>query len=203
MQTTKQIDYKISSVKKGEDGFTVSVRNVGQIECPVRVDAYKLGKIVASKWVEIGSEGEVFFKGTSYDHIAIDGNKLMPDMNRNNNYWAAKGMLKRVEPFKMEFLFGDNEGDKFNSFWTPIIGGNKYDKFMAGVLFHNQTIPKNKLEYTIAPMFSIGRKNLAGFADINYSWVPAKHVQMISVGAISKTFGKGLGCSPVSLTFSV
>ena len=203
MQSTKQIDYKISGVKKGDDGFTVSVRNVGQIDCPVRVDAYKLGKIVETKWVEIGSDGEVFFKGTSYDQIAIDGNKQMPDMNRNNNYWSAKGMLKRVEPFKMEFLFGDNEGDKFNSFWTPIIGGNKYDKFMAGVLFHNQTIPKNKLEYTIAPMFSIGRKNLAGFVDINYSWVPARHIKMITVGAIGKTFGHGLGSAPDSLTSPV
>jgi hypothetical protein len=198
--TTKQIDYKIVSAKEDGSNFTVKVKNVGQIECPVRIDGYKLGKITASEWIEAGSEGEVTFDGTSYDHFAIDGNKQMPDMNRNNNYWSKKGMFKRTEPFRLEFLLGDNEGDKFNSFWTPIVGGNKYDKFMVGALFHNTTFPKNKLEYTIAPMFSIGRKNLAGFADVNYSWVPAKNIKMITVGAVAKTFGHGLGAAPDSLT---
>lgn len=193
IQTTKHIDYKISSVKKTEKGFKVSVKNVGQIDCPVRVDAFRFGKISESKWVEPGSDGTIEFEGTTLDQFVIDEAKQMPDLNRNNNYWSSKGLFKRTEPFKMEFLFGDNEGDKFNSFWTPILGGNKYDKFMFGVLFHNQTLPKNKFEYTIAPMFSFGRKNLSGFADLNYSWVPAKNFRMITLGLTGKTFGNGLG----------
>lgn len=195
--TTKQIDYKIESVKKDDKGFTVKVRNVGQIDCPVRVDAFRYGKLSESKWVEPDSNGEVHFDGETLDQFVIDDGKNMPDMNRNNNYWQAKGLFKRTEKIKMEFLAGDNEGDKWNCWYTPIIGGNKYDKFMVGMLFHNQTLPKNKLEYTIAPLFSVGRmKNkeyASGFADVNYSWVPAKDFRMVTFGLTAKTFANGLG----------
>lgn len=200
IHTTKQIDYKISNVQKEGGGYEVSVRNVGQIECPVRVDGYRFGKLVETQWVEIGGENEAKFENGEIDEFIIDGAQQMPDMNRNNNHWRNKGLFKRVEPIKGEFLFGDNEGAK-NQFWyTPIVGGNVHDKFMAGFLFHNMTIPKNKFEYTIAPMFSFGRKNLAGFADFNYAWVPAKNFKSITYGITAKTFGNGLGTQVDSLS---
>jgi hypothetical protein len=199
IKTTKQIDYKIQAVKKEDKGFTVVVRNVGQIDCPVRVDALRYGKLSDSKWLEPGTN-EVYFEGETLDQFVIDESKNMPDMNRNNNYWSSKGLFKRTEKFKMEFLAGDNESDKWNSWFSPIVGGNKYDKFMVGMLLHNITIPKNKLEYTLAPMFSIGRRNIAGMADINYGWVPAKNFRMITFGVMGKTFGNGLGTPPDSVT---
>ena len=202
IQTTKQIDYKIAGVKQDDKGFTVKVRNVGQIDCPVRVDAFRYGKLAETKWVEIGEE-EVYFEGTTLDEFVIDSEEYMPDMNRNNNIWKDKGLFKRVEPLKLEFLLGDNEPQYFNSWYTPILGGNVYDKFMLGVLFHNQSFPKNKLEYTIAPLFSFGRKNLAGFADFNYTWVPKKNFRTISVGTMARTFGNGLSFSPDSTADNV
>jgi hypothetical protein len=200
LETTKQIDYKIASVKKNEKGFIVKVNNVGQIDCPVRVDGFKYGKLIETKWVEPGGDGVVSFNGTAFDQFVIDEAKMMPDMNRNNNYWSSKGMFKRTEHFKMEFLGGDNEAENWNSWYLPIMGGNKYDKFMIGMMFHNISLPKNKFEYTIAPMFTFGRKTIAGFADFNYSWVPAKNFKMISAGVTTKTFGNGLGTPVDSVT---
>lgn len=196
IQTTKQIDYKVKSAKVGENTTTVKVKNIGQINSPVRVDALSFGKVRETIWIEPSEKvSEVTFKGTSYDQFIIDANKQMPELNRNNNYWSKKGLFHRTEPFKMEIIGGDNEGRNWNNFWIPAIGVNAYDKFMIGAVFHNQTLPKHKLEYTLAPMFSIGRKNLAGFGDINYSWVPAKHIRTISLGILGKTFGNGLEIS--------
>ncbi len=199
--TTAQIDYKIVKVKKDENGTTVTIRNTGQIAVPVRVDALNYGKIRDSKWVEPTENGtaEVHFDGTTYDQFIIDEDQRMPEVHRNNNYWKEKG-FHRVERFQMEFLGGDNEPDKWNSWYTPILGGNKYDKFMVGFMFHNITMPKNKFEYTLAPMFSVGRKNLAGFGNLNYSWVPRKNIKMITIGITGKTFGNGLGFTSDSTT---
>ena len=197
IKTTAQIDYKIHSVKKDEKGFTVRVRNVGQIDCPVRVDAYRYGKLSESKWIEPGGKMEVHFDGTTLDQFIIDGEKNMPDVNRNNNYWKSKGLFKRVEKAKFEFLAGDNEPERWNVWYLPTIGVNSYDKFMVGMMFHNQTIPKNKFEYTINPMFSVGRLNVAGFADFNYGWTPKKNFRNITVGVMGKTFGNGLENTPV------
>ncbi|MFT5822283.1 MAG: hypothetical protein ACI8ZM_003539 [Crocinitomix sp.] len=193
IQTTKQIDYKVKGVKIGETSSIVKVKNIGQVNSPVRVDALNFGKVRESIWIEPGAKvSEAEFKGTSYDQFIIDANKQMPEVNRNNNYWTKKGLFHRTEPFKMEFIGGDNEGHSWNSYWLPAIGVNAYDKFMIGAIFHNQTLPKNKLEYTLAPMFSVGRRNLSGFADINYSWIPEKNIRAITLGAVSKTFGNGL-----------
>lgn len=195
IQTTKNIDYKIASVKADEKGFTVKVKNVGQIDCPVRVDAFRFGKIAESKWIEPGGDGTVHFDGNSLDEFVIDEGKKMPDLNRNNNRWKDDGPFKRTEPLKMEFLGGDNEPEKWNSWYTPILGGNKYDVFMVGLLFHNITIPRNKFEYTVAPMFSVGRLNVAGFADANYTWLPYKNFRTVNLGLTGKTFGNGLSTS--------
>jgi len=124
----------------------------------------------------------------------------MPEVNRNNNSWHTKGLCHKYEPLKFEFLGGDNEPEYTNAWYTPIIGTNVYDKFMVGILIHNQTIPKNKFEYTLAPMFSIGRKKSCRVCQHFYSWVPAKNFRMISIGLISKTFGNGLGVAADSIT---
>jgi len=199
--TTAQIDFAIKKVKYDDKGATVTIKNTGQVDAPVRVDAYFSGKIRATKWIEPGEKkSTVYFEGTNYDKFRIDGDKRMPEPNRNNNSWHKKGLCHKYEPLKLEFLGGDNELEYTNAWYTPIIGVNKYDKFMVGVMFHNTTIPKNKFEYTLAPMFSIGRKNVAGFANLSYSWVPAKNFRMISLGLNTKTFGNGIGIAPDSAT---
>lgn len=193
IQTTKQIDYKIQGVKIKDGVSTVKVRNTGQVDGPIRIDALSQGQVKDSIWIEPGEKvNTVTFKNTSYDQFVIDYGKQIPEVNRNNNYWTKKGLFHRVEPFKMEFMAGDNEPFNWNNYWMPAIGGNVYDKFMIGFIFHNQTIPKNKFEYTIAPLFSFGRTNVSGFADLNYSWVPAKNIRMVSIGVKGKTFGNGL-----------
>ena len=198
--TVKQIDHKLCKVKTEGSETKVTVKNVGQVDSPVRIDAYSLGKHRETVWLEPGEKKKTAtFKGTSYDQFVIDGEKRMPELNRNNNSWKDKG-FKKVEPFKMEFLGGDNEREYTEIWYTPIIGSNVYDKFMVGFLFHNRTIPRNKFEYTLAPMFSVGRLNVAGFADINYTWVPHKNFNGVKLGVLGKTFGNGLGAPPDSLT---
>ena len=153
---------KIQGVKIKVGVSTVKVRNTGQVDGPIRIDALSQGQVKDSIWIEPGEKvNTVTFKNTSYDQFVIDYGKQIPEVNRNNNYWTKKGLFHRVEPFKMEFMAGDNEPFNWNNYWMPAIGGNVYDKFMIGFIFHNQTIPKNKFEYTIAPLFSFGRTNVS------------------------------------------
>ncbi len=199
INSTAQIDYKICSVKISDSTY-VTVRNSGKIDGPIRVDMMN-GALVASKWTSAGTKKAVLsFPGIAYSHVIIDYDRRIPEVNRNNNGWKNRGLFGKCERTKFEFLGGDNERDKSEVWWTPILGGNAYDKFMLGVLFHNQTIPKNKLEYTLAPMFSFGRRNISGYADVSYSWTPAKNVKYVSLGILGKTFGNGLGAQPDSAT---
>ncbi len=189
INTTKQIDYKIKKVKTDENGTTVTIKNKGKINSPARVDIYNLDKYKGTQWVEPGNKkSTVHFDTKNVDQVKIDGVKKMPEINRNNNNWHKKGLFGKVEPIKFEFLAGDNEPDKTMIWYTPIMGYNIYDKMMVGFLFHNLTIPSNKFEYTIAPMYSFGRKNVSGFADFKYNILPAKNFKSISIGVKGRTF---------------
>ena len=111
--TTKQIDHKIKRIKIDENGTTVVVKNVGQVNSPVRVDAFSLGKYRGTKWVEPGGKkSEVHFSEKTFDQIKLDANKKMPEVNRSNNQWKKKGLFGKIEPISFEFLGGDNEADK-------------------------------------------------------------------------------------------
>lgn len=192
IQTTKQIDYKIKNVNISEDKSVVTIKNKGQIEGPIRVDAMNFGEVRESKWIEPG-ETEATFNGTSYDQFIIDANRQIPEVNRNNNYWTKKGLFHRVEPLSFTMLTTYNRGEEWNMYWLPALGYNVYDKFMLGMMFHNVSIPKNKFEYMIAPMYSFGQNTISGLVDMNYTWIPARNIRTIKLGLSGKTFGQGLG----------
>lgn len=187
--TTKQIDYKVSKVKVTDNGTEVTVKNSGKVDGPIRIDAYSFGKLRKTEWVEPGQKKTtVLFPEKTFDQIKIDGNKNIPEVNRNNNQWR-KGFLGKIEPLQIEFLIGDNEPDKTNIFVTPIAAYNIYDKFMIGMVIHNISLPKNKFEYLLAPGFSFGRKNLAGYGHIKYTITPSENFKTITYGLKGKTFG--------------
>jgi hypothetical protein len=199
--TTGQIDYAIKKVKVEGDKTLVTVKNVGHINGPIGVDAISNGKVRSTQWTEPGAKKSTLtFDGAEFDHFIIDNDGRIPEVNRNNNSWKEKGLCHKMEPVHFEFFAGDNSPRKTDVWYTPMLGSNEYDKFMVGVVFHNQTIPKNKFEYTLAPLFSVGRLNLSGMANLNYTWVPAKNFRTISIGVTGKTFGNGLGASIDSIS---
>ncbi|MDX1350788.1 MAG: M1 family aminopeptidase, partial [Putridiphycobacter sp.] len=190
INTTKQIDYKIAKVKETENGTEVTVKNVGQVNGPIRIDAYSFNNLRKTIWVEPNSKKQtVVFEETKLDEIKIDGQRQTPEPNRNNNYWHSNGLFGKIEPLNFEFLAGDNEPGKTTIWWGPNAGWNAYDKFMIGAAFHNFTQPKNKFEYLIAPYFSFGRKSISGYAWLRYGFVPARNFSNIFIGMKTKHFG--------------
>lgn len=188
--TTKQIDYKISKVRCTETGTEVTVKNVGQINSPVRIDAYSFNNLRKTVWLEPGAKKQtIVLDESKIDEIKIDGMRKMPEPNRNNNSWHEKGLFGKIEPVQFEFLAGDNEPEKTTIWWSPNIGWNNYDKLMIGAAIHNFSLPKNKFEYLIAPYFSFGRKTISGYAWARYKLVPTNNFKAIVFGLKTKHFG--------------
>ena len=120
------MDFKIKSVRpKTKSGAVVKVKNVGQVNGPIEVNAFNENELVESIWVEPGQiEGLLNSNITDFNRVVIDANKNIPELSRHNNTWRKKALFHKVEPLKLEFFSGDHEPNRTNLFWTPTIAGN-------------------------------------------------------------------------------
>ena len=190
IKTTKVVDYKIQCIHHGKNGgSTVKVKNVGQVNGPVEVNIFNGDSIVETAWGEPGQESiDIITPKKSITKAAIDANKNIPEINRQNNYWYGNQLLRKIDEPKFEFLLGDQDNFKNNFFYTPIFAGNSYDKFMFGLALHNVAIPLKSTQFLLAPMFSLKNKSLAGIAEVSHSFYPQKHFKTVSIGATLKRF---------------
>ncbi|MFK7786516.1 MAG: M1 family metallopeptidase [Crocinitomicaceae bacterium] len=190
INTTRHLDYKLVRAKQTADGLSVKVRNVGKVDGPIEVNLIKDDKVIATEWAEPGTKtNEVIFAGEpSFDHIVIDYTKDIPEMVRSNNSIKSKGVLKKFERPKLEFIGGDNEPNRTNIFWAPAIGANVYDKFMLGVAVHNYGLVPEKWNYFIAPMYSFGRRSVSGVGELSYVTQPKRLFKQSRIGLSVKSF---------------
>ncbi|HET6991111.1 MAG TPA: hypothetical protein VFJ43_07295, partial [Bacteroidia bacterium] len=191
IQTTKHLDYKICSVPKIldpnntlKDQIVVMVKNVGEINAPVCINAMKDGKVVKTIWYEgfSGTIGLMFPKG-DYDEFMIDQPEMMPETNRKNNTYYEHGLFPKVEPLKIQFAGSLDNPTRTQLFWMPAIGFNNYDKFMLGAAIYNHAVPGKHFEWCAMPMYSFGDHSVVGHADAFYTLYPKKVFQDIRIGA--------------------
>ena len=191
IQTTKHIDYKITSVKPMlKKGSEVKLKNPGQVNGPIEVNVYGEKGLLETRWAEPGAKQ--LYVNTPYSEITkveIDRANDIPELNRQNNLWVKDQLFHKVEPLRMEFLFGDHEKDKRTIFWTPMLGGNAYDGLMAGVTVHNIGLAPKKFTYLVSPMLSTSRLRPAGIAEFSYQILPTKAIELMRFGLSVKSFG--------------
>ena len=188
IQTTNHVDYKLTRVKKHDDGADVTVKNVGQVDGPIEVSTLLGDSILETKWVEPGEKKTTLHFKSGFDQVMIDPRNDIPEMNRQNNGWRQRGLFGKVEKPVMEFLLGDNEKDKTNIFWTPTIGGNFYDKFMLGIGIHNYGVPYSKVNYLFMPYYSFGRQFVSGISEVSIAALPKKNFKLSRFGISVKSF---------------
>lgn len=193
--TTKQVDYKISSVTKSDqDSLVVVLKNVGEVASPVFLHGSENGKDTFQLNVK-GFLGEKRIKLalSTLDYLQIDPNNNMLDVNRNNNSYKRKGVFKKVEPIKFQFLGSLDHPEKTQIFYTPIAGWNNYNKVMLGMAFYNTTFPFKKFQYQLLPMYSFGTKGLTGYGHLAYNLYPnIKGIQHIELGLTAKRYAYSL-----------
>lgn len=71
---------------------------------------------------------------------------------------------------KLVPFFSFKETNKYNYIGiAPSVGYNAYDKFMIGGLIHNYSLPQNKFQFLVAPMYATGSSQLNGLARLSYT----------------------------------
>lgn len=185
--TTKHIDYKISKIKTD----SILVKNKGQIAAPVALGYMKGNKLIKTDWFD-GFMGKKYLPidtTIEADLIKIDPEEIAPELYRNNNQIRKNGILKKIEPvrFKLAGIIEKTTENKIN--FIPIVGWNKYNGLMPGVVFYNAPIPQPKFEYRIMPLWGLNNANLAGsFFAQRYFSPYNTHIQQVTIGITGKRF---------------
>ena len=190
INTTKHMDYKLSSVKEANNQLVVKVKNKGAIHGPALVQGYVKGELVESHWTNpIKNKEFVSFNRTDIDAFHLDSNRFIPELNRTNNTWKKDQLFKKLEPIHFQFLTGARNINKTTINYSPIITGNHIDKLSLGVILHNYMVELPKFQYAIAPMYGFGSSNLNGFSEMSYNAFPSYLFNTIRLGASVKSFG--------------
>ena len=186
IQTTNHIDYKICKLK----GDEVTVKNSGQVNGPIPVTLYNKGGLSETIWFEPGTGKRTqTVSGQKYDLAIIDSTNHIPEVNRSNNVFSnRKIVFKKIEPLTLEPFIGNNDLNKTNLFWSPMLAYNKGDNLMIGAAFHNIAVTNNPYQYYIAPMYSFNRQMVSGQVDFHYTFLPARFVKQTKLGIGGRTF---------------
>jgi hypothetical protein len=102
-----------------------------------------------------------------------------------------KGSLQKTKRkgIKIQSFFGFKDTDKHNYlFVSPLIGYNTYDRFMLGGLLHNYTLPQNKFNFLLAPMYAFGSKEWNGFGRLSYQTFPGTHGNKLEIALAGAKF---------------
>jgi hypothetical protein len=95
--------------------------------------------------------------------------------------------IKKDTKFIPLFSFKDTDKHHY-IFAAPAIGANVYDKLMLGVLVHNYTLPAEKFQFLVAPMYATGSGHLNSLGRVSYHWYPGRNGQKIEIFLSGETF---------------
>ncbi len=105
---------------------------------------------------------------------------------------TKKGEIKKSavkKDIRFSSFFSLKETDKHNYiFASPAVGYNFYDKLMLGAVVHNYTLPFNKLQFVVAPMYATKSKQFNGLGRVGYSLYPGNNGQKLEIAVAGATF---------------
>ncbi len=141
---------------------------------------------------------QAYYKRWQFKHpYPEDFKKLVEEVSGKNvdavfALLNKKGDLKKSavkKDIRFASFFSLKQTDKHNYiFASPAIGYNFYDKFMLGVLVHNYTLPQNKFQFVVAPLYATGSKQFNGIGRVSYSLYPGNNGQKLEVAVAGSSF---------------
>jgi hypothetical protein len=139
-----------------------------------------------------------YFRQWKFKHpYPDDFKKIMEEVSVQNldkefDLLKVRGDLPAVKvdrKYKLQSFFSFKETDQFKYlFAAPAVGFNFYDKIMLGAIIHNYTLPAEKFQFLIAPLFGTGSKSLNGMARASYTWMPGDNGKQIVFSLAGASF---------------
>lgn len=168
VQTNVPIDFKIKRVRRMGDSLQVTVKNKTGVKVPVPLFGLDRDSIVYQTWIAPSdSTTRVTIPREGIRKLAVNYNRVVPEINNRNNYKNLKGLFNKPLEFR---LFLDVEDPKYNqSFVMPVFDFNVYDGLSIGPKLYNKTVLPKNWNYRIQPRYGLKSKQIVGSASVVYT----------------------------------
>ena len=183
-------NYAIKDVMLATSDMKVKVVNKGNVSGPFALSAMQGDSVIQEKWYE-GFEGEkvLDFPSGEYTEIVLDRESYTFDIRRQDNQFKLDRAFSKMQPPRISFFTAVEDDTRANLYWMPLGAWNNYDKFMPGLLFYNTSIPEQRLEWRVAPLFGLGSKRLTGLGDLHYNIYPENPgIRKVTLGLNGRSF---------------
>ncbi|HNA56565.1 MAG TPA: M1 family metallopeptidase [Chitinophagales bacterium] len=177
LQSDRGPDYSIKHLLKSKTAMAVTVKNNSDIPAAFTIALMSGDSIIRTDWFRgfTGSQ-TVYLNYNENMHVTalrIDARKKMPETERENNTIKTSGLFKRVEPLQVRlFGFGADNPNRTTISVMPLVGWNDHDRWMLGLGIWNSTMPTPKIEYVLAPMYSIYSGEPVGQGSVGLNFYP-------------------------------
>jgi len=186
LHTNKKIDFTILKARINGGNTVVTVRNNTGVAAPLLINAYYHDSTTASAWTQPFEHTDTLTLPTgTWRTLQVDG--VIPDAKADNNAYRRYALFHHFG-IQFRLLAGLNTADKDRIFISPAVAYNQYDGTMAGLLFHDLTVPENRFRFALAPLYSFETKSLVGAGSVGYVWYPEDVFKEILLQVDGKTF---------------
>ena len=116
----------------------------------------------------------------------------MTDEYRDNDLVHTDGLFKKRRKPRLTFAWTLPKDDRATLFWTPVLAGNAYNKFMLGAAFYNSLVFEKKWQYMLMPLYSFKQQNLNGSFSLFRNFYGKGKLQRVSVGIEGRKYNYAL-----------
>jgi hypothetical protein len=186
LNTDKPIDYAVTRAKNKDGNTELTIKNNSGVSGPVHIGAYHNGIKTGDVWsTPFTGKTKVMLTGRNWDKLRVESD--IPDAKSANDAYRKRALFHHFG-IKVKPLAGINRSEKDKLFIGPALGNNQHDGIMAGLMFHNITIPQNRFVFALAPMYSFRTKDFTGAGSVGYSWYPQSVFKEVMLLADAKSF---------------
>lgn len=186
LKTNKGIDFALKHASVEDTQVKLHVKNNSDFAAPVLVNAFNHDSLVESSWSLPFAKDTALLQHNKDARVWRIGNEV-PDYYGLNNRYHRYGLM-HGKGIKVKFGLSLGRKEQAELYVLPAIGFNEYDGFMAGLLFHNLTVPQNRFRYTIAALYGTRSDDFVGAASLGYWIFPNRVFREIVPQIDFKTF---------------
>lgn len=184
--STKKMDYAVKKHKEGR----LLLKNKGKLAGPLVLDAFKNDTLAGSNWLE-GFTGKKWVDthiGPA-EYYVIDSKHKMLETNRLNNNYRMKGLFRKRDPLKFQWIATLNRPEERLLLFFPAFNYTRINGFMPGVGFQNHLLVPRPFEFLLLPFYSFKTSQLTGYMNTKFTFLPQKPGSKFEVQGDASQFG--------------